>query len=255
MSNQPPYGFPPQGGYQGGGYPPPPPPPQQPRIRFEAIGEAWSLFQRDAATWIVAALIYFAIVFIIGAVVGFALGITGQIATRTSGIGGISSLAYSTWSIGNILARIVIFVVSTFLLSGMYRMALKSLRNEKINVTDMFSVGDVLPNCLLAAIIVGLATGIGFMLCIIPGIIVGALLMFTYPLIVDRRLGAIEAISQSVNALKGEIVMASVFYLVVGVMAALGFVACCVGALVTFPLFVLSIAVVYRDFFGIAQSY
>ena len=26
MSNQPPYGYPPQGGYQQGGYPPPPPP-------------------------------------------------------------------------------------------------------------------------------------------------------------------------------------------------------------------------------------
>jgi uncharacterized membrane protein len=147
------------------------------------------------------------------------------------------------------------FMLSTFLLSGMYRMAIKATRNEKINVSDMFSVGDVLPACLLAALIVGLLTGVGFILCILPGIIIGALLMFTYPLIVDRRLGAIEAISQSVNALKGEIVMASLFYLVIGIIVFLGVVACCVGVLVTFPLFVLSIAVVYRDFFGTGQGY
>jgi uncharacterized membrane protein len=253
MSNQPPYGFPPQGGYQEGGFPPPP---QQPRIRFEAIGEAWQLFQKDAGTWVVSALIYFVIVAVVGGVIGVALGLTGEIASRSTGVGDISSLAMPALSLAHILSRIVIFVISTFLLSGMYRMAIKSLRNQPISVGDMFNVGDVLPSCLLAAIIVGILTGIGFILCIIPGIIIGALLMFTYPLIVDRRLGAIDAISQSVNTLKNEILMATLFYLVVGIIVVVGVAACCVGVLVTFPLFILSIAVVYRDFFGAAgQGY
>jgi len=250
MSNQPPYGFPPQGGNQG--YPPPPP---QPRIRFEAIGEAWQLFQKDAATWVVSALIYFAIVAIVGGVIGVFLGLTGEIAGRSGGLGDISGLVMPALSLAHILSRIVIFVISTLLLGGMYRMAIKSLRNEPINVADMFNVGDVLPSCLLAALIVGILTGIGFMLCVIPGLIIGALLMFTYPLIVDRRLGAIEAISQSVNTLKNEALMATLFYLVLAIIVVVGVAACCVGVLVTFPLFILSIAVVYRDFFGAGQGY
>jgi uncharacterized membrane protein len=251
MSDQPPYGYPPQG-YQGGGYPPPP---SRPRIRFEAIGEAWKLFQRDAATWIISVLIYFAIVFFVGAVIGVATGVTGEVVSRTGGAAGISGIAMPAFSLVQILSRVVIFVLSTFLLGGMYRMAIKALRNEQISVTDMFGVGDVLPACLLAAVLVGVVTGIGFMLCILPGIVIGALLMFTYPLIVDRRLGAIEAMTQSVNALKGEALMAILFYLVVAIIACLGFAACCVGVLVTFPLFILSIAVVYRDFFGAGQRY
>jgi ABC-type dipeptide/oligopeptide/nickel transport system permease component len=159
MSDQPPYGYPPAG-YQGGGYPPPP---SRPRIRFEAIGEAWGLFQRDAATWIISVIIYFAIIFVAGAIIGVATGVTGEVVSRTGGPGGISAIAMPAFSLVQILARIVIFILSTFLLSGMYRMAIKSLRNEQINVADMFSVGDVLPACLLAALIVGLLTGIGFM--------------------------------------------------------------------------------------------
>jgi uncharacterized membrane protein len=58
-----------------------------------------------------------------------------------------------------------------------------------------------------------------------------------------------------VNALKGDALMAILFYLVVVIMAAAGLLACCIGALVTFPLFILSVAIVYRDFFGAGQRY
>src|SRR5215211_5323895 len=99
MSNQPPYGFPPQGGYQGGGYPPPP---QPPRIRFEAIGEAWQLFQKDAATWVISTLIYLIIIVVVGGMIGFALGLTGEIADRSRGIGDISGIAMPALSLAHI---------------------------------------------------------------------------------------------------------------------------------------------------------
>jgi len=198
------------------------------------------------ATWIVAALIYVGIVFAINFVFGLFIG-GAEIASRDSGG---SLFVFPALFGARMIVNIVSYVISVFLLGGMYRMAINKLRNNPIAVSDLFNVGDVFPALLLGAFLVGLLCFIGFILCIIPGIIVGGMLMFTIPLIVDRRLGAIEAISQSWNALKGDLLNATLFYFVVTLIAAAGILACGVGILVTFPLFVLSIALAYRDFFG-----
>jgi len=254
MSSQPPYGappgggYPPSGGYPGGGYPPPGGyPPAQPRIRFNVIGEAWALFQQDVATWILAALIYVGIVFAINFCFGLLIGGAEAVSSSASRP---SFFTFSAFFGLRLVVNLASYVISVFLMGGMYRMAVKKLRNNPIQVSDIFSVGDVLPALLLGAFLVGLASGVGFILCIIPGLIIGGLLMFTIPLIVDRHLGAIDAMGQSWNALKGDLLNATLFFLVVSILGVIGALACGVGILVTIPLLVLSIALAYRDFFG-----
>ena len=141
------------------------------------------------------------------------------------------------------------FVISQFLMAGLYRMAINQVRGATPSLGTLFSAGDVLPALLGAAILTTLATFVGALFCVIPGLLLAALFLFTIPLVVDRKLGAIEAMSTSFNTLKPQMWPALGFIIVVGLLAGAGALLCGVGILITAPLAILSIAVLYRDFF------
>jgi len=72
-----------------------------------------------------------------------------------------------------------------------------------------YGLGMVLP-LIGAAILCGLATGIGFMLCIIPGILL-TLLWFVYqPVLILERSGVINSFSRSQTLMKGSMMKAFV---------------------------------------------
>jgi uncharacterized membrane protein len=73
--------------------------------------------------------------------------------------------------------------------------------------------------------------------------------MFTVPLIVDRQMDGVEAISTSFRTLSADFLNAVLFYVVLTFIVFAGLLACCLGLLVTFPLYYLAVAIVYRDFF------
>ena len=104
---------------------------------------------------------------------------------------------------------------------------------------------------LTATVLVGIITLIGFMLCIIPGFIAGGAFLMTYPLIVDRKLSATAAMKTSLDVAQQNLFQFTLFALVISLIAGLGALACCVGLLITFPLFITTITCAYRDCFGI----
>jgi hypothetical protein len=216
----------------------------QPQVRFDAIGEAWRLFQAQMGAWIPAVLVYFVIMMVLSFVINSVTGVT-------AGRGGPPSSGnpFAVFGPMMFISGIIQWVLSTFFMGGLFRMATNQLRGQPISIGDMFSVSDVLPALLVGSLLVGLAAGIGMLFCVIPGLVIAGLLMFTIPLIVDKRLGATEAMSLSWNTLKGQALMATVFYFVVAIIGGLGAMLCGIGLLFTFPLFILSVAVLYRDFF------
>ena len=131
----------------------------------------------------------------------------------------------------------------------MIRMASNQLRGRAPRVEDLLTVGDVWFDLVLVSILNAAATSIGFMLCAIPGFIVSGLFMLAIPLVVESRLPATGAIIQSWNALKSQWLVAAVFHCVLILLAVSGAVLCGVGIFLTGPLYCLSIAVVYREFF------
>jgi uncharacterized membrane protein len=216
----------------------------QAQVRFDAIGDAWRLFQAQMGAWIPAVLVYFVVIGILSFVVNSMTG-------ATVGRGGPPSAGNPFAVLGPMMfiSSLIQWVISTFFMGGLFRMATMQLRGQPISIGDMFSVSDVLPSLLVASLLIALAVGIGTMLCVIPGLVAAGLLMFTIPLIVDKRLGATEAMGLSWNALKGQAVMATLFYLIVAIIGGIGAALCGVGLLLTFPVFILSVAVAYRDFF------
>jgi uncharacterized membrane protein len=230
----------------------PGPPDGSPRVRFEIIGEAWALFQHEMATWVLAVLLYF---FIVGVPAALCLApLYYKIFTTNSATLNADPLVL----IGPLLLvyGVLIFVVvplSMNLMGGLYRMAIRQLRGESIAVSDLFRITDVLGALVGSMFLVGLAVMaaalLGCVLCGLPGLVVGALLMLTVPLIVDRRIGSAEAMKLSWNALKPHWLMATLFYFVISLIAQAGMFVCYVGIVFTFPIFILAIAILYRDFF------
>ncbi len=142
----------------------------------------------------------------------------------------------------------VIMLVAVVLMGGLFRMAIKQLRGEPIHVSDLWSVTDVIWKLVGAAFLIGLAVSVSTLACYLPAFIVGGLLMLTIPLIVDQKMGVIEAMSRSWNALKQDWLMAAVLYFLLNIIGTLGVVAIYIGMLFTYPIFILGTALVYRDF-------
>lgn len=149
---------------------------------------------------------------------------------------------------------IVLMPLVVLLMGGAYRAAFKQLRGGQVEFRDLFSARDCYWRLLGATFIQGLLGVIGAMLCIIPAFIVGGLLLFTLPLIVERNLGVFEAMRASREVTQRNLLMFILFAFVVQLIASAGSYACYIGLLATWPLMFTMTAVAYRDCFGVAGA-
>lgn len=149
------------------------------------------------------------------------------------------------------LLMLVMLPLSALLISGMHKAALKQLRGGQVEFKDLFSARDQLLQVLGAQLLLGLLGFLGMLICVIPAFIVGGLLFFTLPLIIDRKLGVIDAMKASAEMTKPNLLMFTLFAIVVQLIAGAGEIACGVGLLATIPLLFTMTAVAYRDSFGL----
>jgi uncharacterized membrane protein len=80
---------------------------------------------------------------------------------------------------------------------------LKAARRDKLEINDMFEAFKNYWNAVLANLLVGVIVVIGLFLLIVPGIIFYCKLIFTRYLVVDRKMGVIEAIQESWSMTRG----------------------------------------------------
>jgi hypothetical protein len=212
-----------------------------PLIRFSVIGEAWKQYKKHWVVWSLAMLIV---------MTGYSVITAGLFAVfgvgHVHGHGGFR-LFFSPG--GPIAPFFLSTVVSSIFLGGMIRMANNQLRGRVPRVEDLLSVGEIWFDLLLVSILSAAATSLGFMFCAIPGFIISGLFMLAIPLVVESRLPATGALIQSWNALKSQWLVAAVFHSVLILAAVSGALLCGVGVFLTGPLYCLSIAVLYREFF------
>jgi uncharacterized membrane protein len=103
---------------------------------------------------------------------------------------------------------------------------------------------------LVAALIVALLTAVGFVLCILPGIVVAFFTMFVTALVVGEGASATDAISGSVALVRQNLGAVVVWFLLAIVLAFVGAIVCLVGLLVTVPVIVISQAYTVRVLHG-----
>jgi len=136
----------------------------------------------------------------------------------------------------NVVSSLVSLVVSTYLGLGSCQVFLKVLCSQPASFSDLLVSFDLFAKGLGAILITTCAYLLGFMLCLIPGIIVTVGLVFSLPLIVDRNLGPIEAIKTSWATTNGVKLQVFLVLLIASLMCLAGMTACCVGYFVAVPI-------------------
>jgi uncharacterized membrane protein len=212
-----------------------------PLVQFRVIGEAWRQYKRH---WVVWSLTAFIVMFCFSAVFGICMAVLDG---RERGAGGIR-LPISPAA--GIVPFMLSAMVSAFLVGGMVRMASNQLRGGAPRIEDLFSVVDCWFDLLLTGVLYAAAIALGNLLCVIPGLIVFGLFMLAIPLVVEGRLPATGALMQSWNSLKSQWLTAAVFHLFLSLVAVSGSILCGIGFFVTAPLYCLSIAILYREFYS-----
>jgi hypothetical protein len=212
-----------------------------PLIRFGVIKEAWGLYKRHALVWSLATVIVAGLHSIVNSALFAALH-----RREPLGPGGFRLFLPAA----DPVSLTVSTVVTGFLLGGMFRMASRQLRGGAPRLEDLFSMTDCWFDLLLVSFLIGVLTSIGLALLIVPGFVIFGLLTMAIPLVTEGKLPATGAIIQSSRALKSQWLVAAVFHCVLTMLAVSGFFLCCVGVLATGPLYSLSVAILYHNFFG-----
>jgi uncharacterized membrane protein len=219
-----------------------------PRVRFETIGEAWTLFQQQMGAWLGAGAMATAALF---AFIGLSSGffIVPLLATSAVSKEPNVGVALGGMFLGILLMTVGAVLLGGLLSAGFYRMAHKQVHLGTVAISDFFDIKDIFWPMLGMSFLVGLATSAASQFFAIPGLILGGLWMLAGPLIADRRMGIIQAMSASWRALQHDLIMASCYYLVVSLLATVGIFLLGIGIIFTMPLMYLGLALVYRDFF------
>lgn len=220
-----------------------------PVVDLSVLSRAWPAVQQQLSTWVVAMLLvgvvfgifYGAFIFVM-----MGLGMATAVTSQNSEPNFASMFAMFGVEIVGVF---VITAVMYMLMGGLYGMALKQLKGESISATDVFQFRGQIVQIIIASILMMFITTIGGMMCLVPGLLAQGVLMFTLPLILDRKMNAVDAMKQSFETLKPQMWMALLVHFVLNLVAQLGTFACLVGVLVTAPVYIMSIAMMYRDFF------
>lgn len=241
--NQPPP--PPPGGYGG---PPPPhdpygaPPPAGPPAGAWDLGQtvswAWAKFQANMGQIIIAALALFAAiaviavvgVLVIGAIVSFDTPFIVQIFLNGA-LGG------------------VIFVVAQLIGAAIIRGALGITEGRPFHAADAFKFENA-GAVLVTAVLVGVATGVGFILCYLPGIVIAFVTSYAMYFVIDKNLEPVDAIKASFELVKNNLGNTLIWYIVGGLIGGAGAIVCGIGLIFTLPIALLGTAYTYKVLTG-----
>jgi uncharacterized membrane protein len=180
--------------------------------------------------------------FFVGAtvVIFFAYGVVGAISN------GIDAMLGATAEEPSLIGGLVNLALSTFV--GMGVMAFFIAAHDNPETVDLSALWHPQPfwKFLGTSILVGLAIGIGFILLIVPGVIAAIFFMFSTVIVIDRGLGPIEAMKESMRIGQGHRWTLLGLLALMALIALAGALALLVGLLVAIPVTTLAFIHAYR---------
>ncbi|MCK4979067.1 MAG: hypothetical protein KAS62_01665, partial [Candidatus Delongbacteria bacterium] len=112
--------------------------------------------------------------------------------------------AYIGYSIGETVGSLLIMIVMILLSFGFIKNTINLTRDEPIDFKAFFNSNPMtMANFLIAMLISSILITIGFFFLIIPGFILAYMLILVPYLIIDKDMGPMEAISESMRLTKG----------------------------------------------------
>jgi hypothetical protein len=149
----------------------------------EMIGRAWEKVKADPVGVV---LPVFVVMLIQGAPGGVLGAITGALDVQAQKSND-PSLATQSLAL-KVLAQIVGLLLNAFFLGGMLTFLFKVARGQTYALGDVFSGGRYFGTMLLTLVLLSLGLTIGFILCIIPGVILALGWSLAAPVVVDKNL-------------------------------------------------------------------
>jgi hypothetical protein len=203
----------------------------QPWSSTEAVSFGWERVKADPATTIGAIFI----ALLVGAVPGIICNVAAQAAEEPV--------------ISNI-GSIVNFISGAYMAGGIMSFALKVGRGQPYAFGDVFSGGPYFLRILACELVLFLGIFFGFLLLIVPGVILSLGWSLALTALVDKNLGPIDALKESwrlTTGHKGDIFL---LYLLLMLVSIAGLCACGVGLVVTYPIMYFATTYVYLRLSG-----
>ena len=147
----------------------------------------------------------------------------------------------------NFIGNLINILLACFFSVGFYTSALRICRGVGgVSVDSFLRPLAVYVKFIAVGLIVGVATALGLILFIVPGIYVAIRLVFATLYTLDHpEAGIIESIKASWQMTKGHMLELIGLSIVAIFVMLLGYLCCCVGTLVAFPVVILSFTQIY----------
>ncbi|MBZ5727182.1 MAG: hypothetical protein LAP87_19560 [Acidobacteriia bacterium] len=136
------------------------------------------------------------------------------------------------------------------LLAGFHIFCMKKILGRRAEFADLFTGFNFFVPTLVASLLISLFVSIGFILCIIPGLVLTAMYMFTYLFIVDKRMDFWPAMQASHAVVKNDYFGFTMYVLVSLLVLLLGVICCVVGVFVAIPVVIAATTVAYQEIVG-----
>jgi len=214
-------------------------PNRPPGVYFDTISTSFTIIQKDVATWVLSTLVYI-LAMVPLTVIAFLVQNRGQFFATTFDL--------NSWLQGEAISIANIFP-SAALLGGMIHMGVKAANGEEIEVKDMFYAIPKIWTVGLAMILLWLGIVLGTLLLIVPGIFLAGAFALALPVAVEQNVGAVEALKISYNAAKPHAWSFFGLMFIGSIVSGLGYIACGLGILFTFPILPIIMGAHYTYFF------
>lgn len=149
-----------------------------------------------------------------------------------------------------IMSGVIPIILQAPMVIGMHIMLVNKMLTGRLDIGDLFKGFNYFVPSLLATLVMGIFIFIGMLACIIPGLVVGAMYLFTYLFIADRKMEFWPAMQASHAIVKQNYLGYTFFFLTLALLQLAGALLCGVGLLVTIPIYYAAINAAYRDVVG-----
>ena len=148
------------------------------------------------------------------------------------------------------LGAVASLIIGGPMIGGLSALYLKKIRGQSASFGDIFlGFGPAFGSLLGAYLVCMLLTGIGFVLCILPGIYLAVSWIFAIPLVIDKGMGFWDAMELSRKAVGKHWWKIFGLVIVLALLGIAGLLVCIVGVFVAFAIGQIAALYAYEDIF------
>lgn len=192
-----------------------------------SISYGWKKFTENVGPFIILMLAVLVVSFVLNLIQGVAVN-------ATDGSFVVSTIMY-----------FVVLAGTLILQAGVIRAGLGVTKGVTPSVSQLTESENLVPY-ILTSIVVSIGVFVGFILCIIPGIAFAIFAAYAGVIALDKGLGPVDAIKQSIDLVKNNFGQVFLILLVSYVVYIIGACLCGIGLLVSGPVALVAIVYSYR---------